>query len=934
MKRIMKTAVSLCTAAVFIFPCTALSVQHITAIAEEAFAESAGGTYENLSWSIDDGVLTISGEGEMYKNDGIISSSSYPWYGKHFHTVIIENGVKSISDYAFFHSSALTSCILPDTLIEIGKKSFGGSGLTDIILPEGLLNIGEQAFDTAEKMNDLIIPDSVLVIEDNSFTNAVSITLGANTIIKKSSASSASNLIADVTYIHDKACINNIFVSSDNPYYTAQDGILYNKDKTRILDYASAHIFENDTYVLPDTLDSVNIGNEPIMHNNIKHFAVSEENEYFSTIDGVLVSKDEKNIICYPYARDDMIYTVPNGITEIGESAFYKSKVSYVILSDTVISVGKTAFKKSKLKRFDSTPNLNYIGDYAFSYCDMLYTELSCLSGGSGDNIFDIDKMTVIRLPANSEFDLEGTMVDVIYGDETNGEVTDSGIHGNFTWEISNGTLCITGNGKMDEYEYNDYPWYGLDYYFLKFNGENIEIPDEAFYGAEKLCTAEFDGVVSVGADAFNDCRNLVNVIGGDDIEYVDDYAFFNTDWLSTPVNHYRTDDAVGLCVLGSVVLYCDESAESVCIPEWITHISRDAFNFSSSLNTLYISEKGFECLNNTFSYCSKIEHLRFIGNESDITLEELQEEGDKLEEIQLSGDSGETAEGKAIYSNDVILNIINMLENTIYIKGIADEYCCNVINEIGCHENMTDEELIFRFYEYLMDETYYGYTYIEDTNGIYKGAGTSWSENTLFTHKATGLAIMKSGVCSSYSELFKVYAEVLAKEGISTTITAMENFGAGHQWNVIGLDTGTENERWYYHDASNGQCLIGYENGILKSNPEMFAYDGDIPENEDGTYTITLKDGTLINLQGEDAERNVLTGDADGNGSVDISDAVLVLKVYAQKAADLTLDEGYTDTDGDGVTEIGDASAILTYYAMSAADIPVSWEDIFKKAE
>ena len=270
----------------------------------------------------------------------------------------------------------------------------------------------------------------------------------------------------------------------------------------------------------------------------------------------------------------------------------------------------------------------------------------------------------------------------------------------------------------------------------------------------------------------------------------------------------------------------------------------------------------------------------------------------------------------------------------TPFEEDLSREYCHNIINEIGINEDMTDEELIQMFFDYLMKTTEYGFTYIEDPYGIYQSNEISFSMCSLFSHESTGLAIMKSGVCSSYSELFKVYAEVLAKEGISTTITAMENFGAGHQWNVIGLDTGTENERWYYHDASNGQCLIGYENGILKSNPEMFAYDGDIPENEDGTYTITLKDGTLINLQGEDAERNVLTGDADGNGSVDISDAVLVLKVYAQKAADLTPDEGYTDTDGDGVTEIGDASAILTYYAMSAADIPVSWEDIFKKAE
>lgn len=1017
MKKVKKLVNSVCAvmiAAVFIFPGSISGIKHVMAIAEGILSETVGGTYENLNWSIEEGVLTISGEGEMYQNGNLSSGSSYPWYNKSFASVIIENGVTSIGDYAFsgytelqsvviaksvetigeyafyrsnihsaeipegvvsirksafsstditsitlpksivtlesnvfssctalrhvemktdveilpaktfYNCTSLTSCILPDTLIEIKNEAFANTDITDIILPDALLKIEAKAFDTAVTMNNVTIPDSVTAIQDNSFTNIKSITLGANTVIKTTYSEIDDASPVNPTYMRNSERLDDIFVSPDNPYYTAVDGILYDKDQTCILDFAPTHIFEEDTYILPDTLQSICSDRDPIIHNNIKHFAVSQENEYFTTIDGVLISKDGNTLVLYPYARETMIYTVPNGIEVIGESAFYKSKISHVILPNTVISVEKNAFKQSSIKRFDATLNLSYIGDSAFSYCDILYIDLPVLSGATGDEVFNIDRIKAIHLPAGSEFDLGDNMVSVTYGDETNGEVTATGTHGNFTWEIANNTLSIIGNGAMKTCTYNEYPWYGLDFQFLKFSGENICIPNGAFCNAENLCTAELEGVVSIETEAFKQCSSLVRVTKGNSIEYIGDYAFLNTSWISEPVHHYRNDEASGLCVLGSVVLYCDEQAESVCIPEWVTYIARDAFKFCSSLNTLYISKKGFKCSVDTFSYCSGIEHFRYIGSNNDITLKELQKIGCDLENAELTGSTGEIINGKIVYNSNVVLNTVNMLSNTVYVNNLRKEYCHNIIEETGCNKEMTDEELVRIFHEYLMDTTHYAFTYTEDTNGEYNGVGTLWSLNTLFSHKASGLAIVQSGVCSSYSELFIEYAAVLAEYGISTTITALETFGANHQWNVIGLDTGTENERWYYHDASNGQCLIGYENDVLKANPEMFAYDPDIPENADGTYTIMLKEGVSVNLQGKDAVGDMLTGDVDGNGNVDISDAALVLKVYAQNAAGFVADTDNSDIDGDGVITIEDAMAILTYYAMNAAGITV----------
>lgn len=135
---------------------------------------------------------------------------------------------------------------------------------------------------------------------------------------------------------------------------------------------------------------------------------------------------------------------------------------------------------------------------------------------------------------------------------------------------------------------------------------------------------------------------------------------------------------------------------------------------------------------------------------------------------------------------------------------------------------------------------------------------------------------------------MFDSLITLLHEEGISDTIQCLENRGANHEWNVIGLDVGTESERWYYLDGANRVYLFGYEHGILKSSTEMFAYTLDVPENEDGTYTVTLYDGTEIHLQGASFLSDAIHGDVDVDGVVDISDATAILTCYAQYAAGL----------------------------------------------
>ncbi|MCD8129186.1 MAG: leucine-rich repeat domain-containing protein, partial [Oscillospiraceae bacterium] len=113
--------------------------------------DAASGTFGyNGTWTLEDGVLTISGDGEM---NNFSFPSLCPWYSQResITAVVIEDGVTSIGYYAFSYCSSLTSVTIPDSVTSIvGYAFIGCSSLTSITIPDSVTSIGSYAFyDTA-----------------------------------------------------------------------------------------------------------------------------------------------------------------------------------------------------------------------------------------------------------------------------------------------------------------------------------------------------------------------------------------------------------------------------------------------------------------------------------------------------------------------------------------------------------------------------------------------------------------------------------------------------------------------------------------------------------------------------------------------------------------------------------------------------------------
>lgn len=126
---------------------------------------------DNLTWTLDDeGTLTISGAGKMddyewgYRlaedfGDGpelfFDPSIVAPWrqYASSITNVVIQEGVSSIGDYAFYECDSLTDINIPDGVTSIGEEAFGDcTNLSSVSIPDSVISIGWFAFSSYNKL--------------------------------------------------------------------------------------------------------------------------------------------------------------------------------------------------------------------------------------------------------------------------------------------------------------------------------------------------------------------------------------------------------------------------------------------------------------------------------------------------------------------------------------------------------------------------------------------------------------------------------------------------------------------------------------------------------------------------------------------------------------------------------------------------------------
>ncbi len=87
-----------------------------------------------------------------------------------------------------------------------------------------------------------------------------------------------------------------------------------------------------------------------------------------------MYSKDGKELICYPQAKEDKKFNIPQGVRIISESAFENcNHLSYISFPHTVEMILNSAFFGcNNITRLSVPRNVRIISDYAFATCRRL----------------------------------------------------------------------------------------------------------------------------------------------------------------------------------------------------------------------------------------------------------------------------------------------------------------------------------------------------------------------------------------------------------------------------------------------------------------------------------------------------------------------------------------------------------------------------------
>ena len=138
---------------------------------------TCGAQGDNLTWVLaGDGTLTISGSGEMKDYS---TSSVAPWYIKRTKilSVVVEDGVTCVGDYAFYACLKLASVTLPEGINSIGCASFQDCAkLAEVNIPNSVTRIGNQTFQGCSKLTSVTIPEGVTSIDYGVFFDCSSLT--------------------------------------------------------------------------------------------------------------------------------------------------------------------------------------------------------------------------------------------------------------------------------------------------------------------------------------------------------------------------------------------------------------------------------------------------------------------------------------------------------------------------------------------------------------------------------------------------------------------------------------------------------------------------------------------------------------------------------------------------------------------------------------
>jgi uncharacterized repeat protein (TIGR02543 family) len=294
-----------------------------------------------------------------WSNEPIDNMGDYEFVAKN-------DGTYKITQY--FGSD--TSIVLPNSYMgypvnEIANNAFNfKNNLVSVVIPEGFTSIGNMAFYYCTSITSITLPDSMLRIGNSAFAYMFSLTdfhIGAN-------------LYHIGNEIFDKnALFSHLTVSSNNKYFQAFEGVLFNKDLTELVYYPAGLI--NTSYVIPNSVKVIGIG--AFRFNDIlvsitfpDHIDLIGMGAFLGAsklVNIVIPSVDEIGSSAFRDCSALESVIIGSNLKQILYATFYNaSKLSHVELPDDLLTISEEAFGNTALTSFTFGRYINYIDSKAF----------------------------------------------------------------------------------------------------------------------------------------------------------------------------------------------------------------------------------------------------------------------------------------------------------------------------------------------------------------------------------------------------------------------------------------------------------------------------------------------------------------------------------------------------------------------------------------
>jgi len=281
--------------------------------------------------------------------------------------VTIPSSVKTIGATAFYGCTELTEVIFSEgsEISEIPTGAFSGcSKLDGVVIPDTVKKIGYKAFNNCTSMKTVTFPDKLETIDFYAFSGCS--TLEDVVFDETKSFKVYPNAFSgcnDLTTLMTPAVTAE---EAKSAVYTYSNGMLTEEnDKGMKLikwlksDGTTCEIGANVYEIHPQAFTD---------RDDIEGFTVAEGNKNYSAENGILYNSDKTKLIAYPIGKADTELAVADSVKEIAPYAFYGNKtLEKVTLGASVSAIGEAAFGNSYLKTLITGESKISVGKNAFN---------------------------------------------------------------------------------------------------------------------------------------------------------------------------------------------------------------------------------------------------------------------------------------------------------------------------------------------------------------------------------------------------------------------------------------------------------------------------------------------------------------------------------------------------------------------------------------